>query len=147
MSREHLDILLVEDDKIDVKNVYRAFEKLKITNPLIVASNGLEALDMLRGTNGHSQVHPALVLLDLNMPRMNGIEFLANLREDAELHSLSVIVLTTSAEQKDIIDAYNFHVAGYIVKPMQSTEFLESVAILNQYWKICEKPSAMTGRC
>jgi len=142
MSREFLDVLLVEDDKIDVKNVYKAFEKLKISNPLVVASNGLEALDMLRGKNGHSQVYPTLVLLDLNMPRMNGIEFLANLREDEELHALSVVVLTTSAEQKDIIEAYDFHVAGYIVKAMQPTEFLESMATLHSYWKICEKPGA-----
>src|SRR5213595_2974430 len=102
-------ILLVEDDDVDVMNVKRAFEKNKILNPLYVAGNGLEALRMLRG----EEVPPSrrLVLLDLNMPGMGGIEFLRELRADPTLRATPVVILTTSGDEKDRIDAYDFHVA------------------------------------
>lgn len=97
-----INILLVEDDEVDILNVKRAFKKNGITNPLYFASNGLEALDMLRGTDTQSTIVPAhrrLILLDLNMPRMNGIEFLQALRADPNLKSIPVVVLTTSAAE------------------------------------------------
>src|SRR5262245_49313657 len=105
-----LNILLVEDDQVDVMNVRRAFEKNRIANPLYVAADGLDALQMLR-----SNLVPAerrIVLLDLNMPKMNGLEFLRELRADASLQAIPVIVLTTSNDERDKIEAYNFNVAG-----------------------------------
>src|SRR5205085_2190637 len=104
-----LHILLVEDDEVDVMNVKRAFDKNKILNPLYVATNGLEALSMLR--DGKVPAARRLVLLDLNMPGMGGIEFLRELRADPKLRMTPVVVLTTSGDEKDRIDAYDFHVA------------------------------------
>ena len=105
MMQQHLlNILLVEDDEVDVMNVKRAFQKAHITNPLFVAGNGLEALEMLRGDEMPKQRR--LVLLDLNMPRMNGIEFLRELRKDPELSATAVVVLTTSNDERDRVEVY-----------------------------------------
>lgn len=133
-----INILLVEDDKVDVKNVERALRKNNIANPLFVAGNGLEALAMLRdGTipNGRR-----LILLDLNMPKMNGIEFLKELRADPNLASSTVVVLTTSNDDQDKIDAYGLHVAGYLLKPVTFLNFVEVMATLNKYWTLVEMP-------
>ena len=133
-----LHILLVEDDEVDVMNVKRAFEKNKILNPLYVASNGLEALTMLR--EGKVPQARRLVLLDLNMPGMGGIEFLRELRADPKLRLTPVVVLTTSGDEKDRIDAYDFHVAGYLRKPVEFPNFMELTAALNKYWTLVEMP-------
>jgi CheY-like chemotaxis protein len=138
MTSPALNILLVEDDEIDVKNVKRAFLKNHITNPLFVAENGLQALEMLRG--GEVPKHRRIVLLDLNMPRMNGIEFLEELRKDPELTSTPVIVLTTSNDDLDKINAYNFNVAGYLVKPVTFPAFSDLMVTLNKYWTLVELP-------
>lgn len=139
-----LNILLVEDDELDVMNVQRAFKKNNITNPLYVAGNGLEALDMLRGKpNEAGQTIPhdrRIILLDLNMPKMGGIEFLRELRADPELRAITVIVLTTSDEERDKVDAYNLNVAGYILKPVTLPAFVEIMATLNKYWTVSELP-------
>jgi CheY-like chemotaxis protein len=139
-----LHILLVEDDELDVMNVRRAFKKNNITNPLYVAGNGLEALDMLRGKpNEQGQTMPRdrrIILLDLNMPKMGGIEFLRELRNDPELRLITVIVLTTSDEERDKVDAYNLNVAGYILKPVTLSAFVEIMATLNKYWTVSELP-------
>ena len=132
------NILLVEDDEVDVMNVRRAFKKNNIANPLHVASNGLEALEMLRSPAMARERR--LILLDLNMPRMNGIEFLRELRADAELRAIPVVVLTTSNEEKDRVEAYNLNVAGYIVKPVTLINFVETMATLNKYWTLSELP-------
>jgi CheY-like chemotaxis protein len=129
-------ILLVDDDDIDVMNVRRAFEKGKIENPLYHAEDGLAALEMLR--DGTIPKQRRLVLLDLNMPRMNGIEFLKELRADPELHGTAVVVLTTSDEERDRIEAYHFHVAGYLVKPVRFLSFIELMTTLNRYWTLME---------
>ena len=133
-----LNILLVEDDAVDVMNVRRAFEKNKIVNPLHVAQNGIEALQMLR--NGHVPGDRRLVLLDLNMPRMNGIEFLRHVRTDPHLNLIPVVVLTTSADEKDKVEAFNLNVAGYLVKPVTFGDFAELMATLNKYWTLVEFP-------
>jgi CheY-like chemotaxis protein len=133
-----LHILLVEDDEVDVMNVKRAFEKNKILNPLYIASNGLEALSMLR--EGKVPQARRLVLLDLNMPGMGGIEFLRELRADPKLRLTPVVVLTTSGDEKDRIDAYDFHVAGYLRKPVEFPNFMELTAALNKYWTLVEMP-------
>ena len=133
-----LNILLVEDDQVDVMNVRRAFEKNRITNPLYVAGDGLEALEMLRA--GKVPRERRLVLLDLNMPRMNGIEFLRELRADPALHLTPVVVLTTSDDERDKIKAYDLNVAGYLLKPVTFTNFVEAMAALNKYWTLVELP-------
>jgi CheY-like chemotaxis protein len=138
MSDRVLNILLVEDDAVDVMNVRRAFERNNVSNPLYVAGNGLEALDILR--NGTVPKERRLILLDLNMPKMNGIEFLQALRADPELASTPVVVLTTSNDDQDKIDAYNLNVAGYLLKPVTFSNFCERMATLNKYWTLVEMP-------
>jgi CheY-like chemotaxis protein len=141
MSDKLLHILLVDDDDVDVMNVKRAFKRNNIINPLYVACDGLEALEMLRsdGPDGVPKER-RLILLDLNMPRMNGLEFLRELREDPELRYLTVIVLTTSDDERDKVEAYNLNVAGYIIKPVTFLAFVEAMAALNKYWSINELP-------
>jgi len=123
-------------------NVKRAFQKSNIQNPLHIAHNGVDALEMLRGTNGFSKINPTprIILLDINMPKMNGIEFLKELRSDKDLHNISVFVMTTSNSDKDRIDAYEYNVAGYIVKPISFDKFVAAVSILNNFWQLCEQP-------
>ena len=138
MSDRTLNILLVEDDEVDVMNVRRAFERNNVSNPLYVAGNGLEALEMLR--DGTVPAERRLILLDLNMPRMNGIEFLQALRADPELSSAPVVVLTTSNDDQDKIDAYNLNVAGYLLKPVTFSNFCERMTTLNKYRTLVEMP-------
>ena len=143
MHERALHILLVEDDELDVMNVQRAFRKNNIANPLYVASNGIEALEMLRGRDGNKPAVPEdrrLILLDLNMPRMGGIEFLRELRADPRLRHITVVVLTTSDEERDKVDAYHLNVAGYILKPVTLSAFVEIMATLNKYWTVNELP-------
>lgn len=138
MDDRQLNVLLVEDDQVDVMNVQRAFKKNNIANPLWVAGNGVEALDKLR--SGQVPLSRLLVLLDLNMPRMNGIEFLRSIRSDDELRHLPVVVLTTSDDERDRVEAYHLNVAGYIVKPVTFVNFCEAMATLNKYWALVEMP-------
>jgi CheY-like chemotaxis protein len=138
MSDRVLNILLVEDDEVDVMNVKRAFERNNVSNPLFVAGNGLDALDMLRSDRIPRERR--LILLDLNMPKMNGIEFLQALRADPELASTPVVVLTTSNDDQDKIDAYNLNVAGYLLKPVTFSNFCERMTTLNKYWTLVEMP-------
>lgn len=141
MSDKLINILLVEDDEVDVMNVKRAFQKNNLTNPLYHAGNGIEALLMLRGAEGHTPIPiPRIILLDLNMPRMGGIEFLHELRKDEILKNISVFIMTTSNEDKDKVDAYNLNVAGYILKPLSMENFVSAVSILKNYWTLCEYP-------
>ena len=124
-------------------NVKRAFKRNRITNPLFVAGNGLEALAMLRGQVEDGSEIPdtrRIILLDINMPKMNGIEFLQELRQDPALAPTPVIVLTTSDEDQDRIEAYKLNVAGYILKPVTFSSFAEVMAALNKYWTLCEMP-------
>ncbi len=142
MIERELNILLVEDDDLDVMNVQRAFRKNNITNPLFVASNGLEALRVLRGEHPTIKMprERRLILLDLNMPQMGGIEFLSELRADPQLAPTTVIVLTTSDEERDKVEAYKLNVAGYILKPVTLMAFVEIMAALNKYWSVNELP-------
>ncbi|TDE12150.1 response regulator [Dyadobacter psychrotolerans] len=134
-----MTILLVEDDEVDIMNVKRAFKKNNISNPLLVAHNGIEALELLR-SKAVDAPKPKIVLLDLNMPRMGGIEFLKEIRQDQELSALSVFIMTTSNEDGDKIDAFNLNVAGYILKPLSMDRFIAAVSTLNSYWTLCEFP-------
>ena len=132
-------ILLVEDDEVDIMNVQRAFKKNSFPYPLYVANNGLEALAMLR-SEGKTQLNPTpkIILLDINMPKMGGIEFLRELRSDPDLRSISVFVLTTSNDDCDRIAAYDLNVAGYILKPVSYESFSQAVATLGAYWDLCQ---------
>jgi CheY-like chemotaxis protein len=136
-----LNILLVEDDEVDVMTVQRAFKKGNINNPLYIAGNGIEALAMLRGQSGIVPAMPTerrIILLDLNMPKMNGLEFLQELRADPAIRQTPVVVLTTSNEEQDRIQAYDLNVAGYILKPITFGNFVELMVTLNKYWALCE---------
>jgi CheY-like chemotaxis protein len=133
-----LNILLVEDDQVDVMNVKRAFDRNRISNPLYVAGDGIEALRMLR--SGEVPSERRIILLDLNMPKMSGIEFLRELRSDPALQLTPVVVLTTSNDERDKIEAYNLNVAGYLLKPVTFINFVEVMAALNKYWTLVELP-------
>ena len=138
MTDRALNILLVEDDEVDVMNVQRAFERNHMTSALFIAGNGIEALEMLRSNRIPKQRR--LILLDLNMPKMNGIEFLEELRADPELSSTPVVVLTTSNDDQDKLDAFNFNVAGYLLKPVTFNAFCDKMATLDKYWALVEMP-------
>jgi len=134
-------ILLVDDDKVDAKAIQRSLRDLKIANPVIEAQDGIVALDRLRGENGMDKVpQPCLVLLDLNMPRMGGIEFLEELRGDPSLCRTLVFVMTTSAAEEDRMQAYGKNVAGYVLKHRPGHSFIEAVSMLNHYWRVIEFP-------
>lgn len=138
MDDRSLNILLVDDDEVDVMTVKRAFAKSNITNPVFVATNGVEALEMLRGPR--LPAARRLILLDLNMPKMNGIELLRELRGDPALAATTVVVLTTSNEDRDRVEAYRLNVAGYLLKPVTFHAFAEVVAAINKYWTLQEMP-------
>jgi CheY-like chemotaxis protein len=136
-------LLHVEDDDICQMMLSRAFKKSKIANPISGARDGIEALEMLRGTNARERLpRPFLILLDLNMPRMNGIEFLKELRRDEDLRKSIVFVLTTSDADEDKVEAYNLGVAGYILKSNPANAFMEAAALLDTYWRVVELPRA-----
>ncbi|MEW8662121.1 MAG: response regulator, partial [Candidatus Thiodiazotropha sp.] len=129
-------ILLIEDDRVDIMTVQRALQKNNLSNPLHVARTGLQALDMLRGANGVVKLDPlpALILLDLNLPKMSGIEFLQELRKDPQLSALRIIVLTSSNEPQDRAAAFEYEVDDYIVKPHSFDEFTRAVAAILALW-------------
>jgi CheY-like chemotaxis protein len=135
-------ILLVDDDKVDAIAVRRSFQQLQITNPVTVALNGIEALEYLRGANGREKIaSPYLILLDLNMPSMGGIEFLGELRRDPLLRHSLVIVVTASSAEEDRVRAYDKNIAGYVMKHRAGESFLESINMLEDYWRIIEFPN------
>ncbi len=137
-----VNLLLVDDDEVDVQGLKRAFAKNRIGNPITVARDGIEALEILRGENGRAKLpRPHLILLDLNMPRMNGIEFLETIRADEELRTAIVFMITTSKAEEDKARAYGQNVAGYIVKQDPARTFMEAVTLIESYWKIVELPS------
>lgn len=128
-------ILLVEDDKVDAMAVKRALRDLKVTNPLEHRINGEEALEYLRANLDNP---PAIILLDLNMPRMNGLEFLKIAKADPDLRSIPVIVLTTSKEEQDRVASYDLGVAGYMIKPVDYPQFIEVIRTIHMYWTLSE---------
>lgn len=137
-----ISLLLVDDDDIDVESVQRAFRKQRIANPITVAKDGLEALAILRGEDGHERlIRPYLILLDLNMPRMGGIEFLEAIRQADDLKDSVVFVLTTSDDDRDVVTAYKNQVAGYMVKSRVGEDFVEMIGMLDHYWRVVELPS------
>ena len=134
IKQHEVRILLVEDDEIDAEAVIRGFRAAKIANDITVARDGVEALQMLRGVGEEGLPRPNIVLLDLNMPRMNGIEFLEELRRDPEFTDTVVFVLTTSIAEEDRNRSYQEHVAGYMVKSDVGPSFKKAVGMLKRYW-------------
>jgi CheY-like chemotaxis protein len=128
-------ILLAEDDEVDVKALRWAFDKLKIANPLVVARDGVEAWEMLP-----TLPRPYLIITDINMPRMNGIELLRKIRESDEYRDSIVFALTTSNDEQDKIDAYHLNVAGYMLKTDMGTSFQRAISLIDNYWKVVEFP-------
>lgn len=139
MKQVHL--LLVEDDEVDAESVIRGFRKLEIKNPITIAQDGIEALHLLRGDkNGSAVSHPYLIVLDINMPRMNGLEFLDELRADARLRNSIVFVLTTSEADRDRCEAYEHNVAGYLLKSRAGEDFTQVIKLLEHFWRYVEFP-------
>ncbi len=141
MKRD-IPVLLVEDDDVDVENVVRAFEENKITNPLYVTGNGEEALAFLRHEGAYCDQEeiprPGIILLDISMPIMDGIEFLTVVKNDDDLKRIPVIVLTTSQEERDRVESFKLSVAGYIVKPVEFEDFVSTVQVIDVYWTLSE---------
>ncbi|HEY5505260.1 MAG TPA: response regulator [Sedimentisphaerales bacterium] len=130
-------ILLAEDDSVDAMTVKRAFSELKVSNELIRVTNGEEAIEYLKT---HTDKKPCVILLDLNMPKMNGIEFLEVAKADNELRQIPVVVLTTSKDDHDKLESFKFSVAGYIVKPVDYRKFVDAMKVLDLYWTLSELP-------
>ncbi|MGZ9809903.1 response regulator [Pseudoroseicyclus sp. H15] len=135
-----LNLLLVEDDDGDAKAVRRAFDRSRIANPIVRARDGLEALTMLRERIDTLPDQPFLLLVDINMPRMNGHEFVSAVRADARLHGHTIFMMTTSRDDRDLCIAMQNHVAGYITKQRAGADFLALVDTLDSYWRIVEMP-------
>ncbi len=138
MRKETVQVLLVEDNEVDVEAVRRAFDQHRISNPLLVARDGYAALEALR--TGHVR-RPYVILLDLNLPRMGGLELLEKLRSDPELSDSVVFVLTTSKRDEDKVASYHHHIAGYIVKGDVGAGFMDLMNLLGAYWRVVELPS------
>jgi CheY-like chemotaxis protein len=136
-SHSQLSILLVEDDAVDVMSVKRALRELNASHALNVAGNGEEALAFLRDA---SHALPGIILLDINMPRMNGLDFLKVLKADDLLRRIPAIVLTTSKEEKDRLESFNLSAAGYMIKPVEYSGFVEVVRTIQRYWILSEMP-------
>ncbi|HEY5567428.1 MAG TPA: response regulator [Gammaproteobacteria bacterium] len=132
-----VNILLVEDDEIDVRAFLWTFEQLKIANPVTVAKDGVEGWEKLK-----SLPRPYLIVMDINMPRMNGLELLKKIRDSEEFRDSIVFVLTTSTDEQDKFDAYNLNVAGYMIKSDMGTSFNRAISMVENYWKVVELPGA-----
>lgn len=129
-------VLLVEDDQVDAMTVERAFKELKISNEIVHRINGEEALAYLETATKA----PCLILLDINMPKMNGIEFLGELKANDKFKRIPVVVLTTSNDQKDKFETYDLGVSGYMLKPVDYQQFVYLMREIDVYWTLSEVP-------
>jgi len=136
--RNSQPILLVEDDRVDVMTVERALKDVEVTNQLVCTGNGEEALEYLKTENNKK---PCVILLDLNMPKMNGIEFLKIAKADDALRSIPVVVLTTSKTAQDVVESFKLGAAGYMVKSVDYRKFVDTVRTIDLYWTLSELPN------
>jgi CheY-like chemotaxis protein len=136
-AKQAVTILLIEDDDVDALAVERSFTKRRIGNSIVRAKDGLEGLEALK--SGQVKT-PFIILLDLQMPRMNGLEFLSAVRKDPNLSSAVIFVLTTSRAESDILASYENHIAGYFVKEDVGANFSEMIDVLEGYWQIAYLP-------
>ena len=132
-------ILLVEDDTVDAMTVKRAMRDLKVSNPVAHVTDGEEALAYLKDP---AKPRPCLILLDINMPKMNGIEFLRAVKSDTDLQNLPVVMLTTSTNDRDIIQSFHLSAAGYMIKPVDYKQFVETIRTIDAYWRLSRIPKA-----
>jgi CheY-like chemotaxis protein len=137
MKLANKPLLVIEDDQVDVMTIKRALKEIHVANPVVHMENGEDAIAHLRDTNREK---PCIILLDLNMPVMSGIEFLQVVKNDTELRKFPVIVLTTSEEQQDKLQSFNLGVAGYMTKPVDYRQFVEVMRSIDSYWTISELP-------
>lgn len=137
MKTPNKPILVVEDDEVDIMTIRRALKEIHVLNPIVPQENGERALAWLHDATNEK---PCIILLDLNMPVMNGIEFLHIIKKDEQLRRFPVVVLTTSEEQQDKVNSFNFSVAGYMAKPVDYRQFVEVMRSIDLYWSISELP-------
>lgn len=137
MMNSKKPILLVEDDKVDAMTVKRSLREIHVTNDVSVVGNGEEALQFLRRPGAEC---PCIILLDLNMPKMNGLELLQILKKDPSFKKVPVVVLTTSKNDQDKFESFDLGVAGYMIKPVDYQQFVEVVRTINLYWTLSEMP-------
>jgi CheY-like chemotaxis protein len=136
--RSSMPVMIIEDDAADVLIIKRAIKELHIKNELVQVNNGEEGLEYLKN---HSNSAPCIIFLDLNMPKMNGIEFLKIIKNDDKLKEIPVIALTTSQNHDDISSCFKTGIAGYIVKPVDYKKFVKAIRIVDLYWMISQMPS------
>jgi len=135
MAKQHYDILLVEDNPADIRITQEAFKEAGVGNNLRIVKDGLEALVYLKQEAPHHNApRPDLILLDLNMPRLDGREVLAEIKNDGALRKIPVIILTTSEADEDILNSYNLHANCYIPKPIDLDEFIEVIRSIEDFW-------------
>ena len=146
VNADAVDILLVEDNPNDLELALRALKKHNLSNNVIVARDGAEALDFIFGTGSyaHRQIEkiPKLVLLDLKLPKVDGLEVLRRIKADERTKTIPVVVLTSSQEERDVVDSYRLGVNSYIVKPVDFDQFIDCVSELGLYWLVCNQPPA-----
>ncbi|BCE01152.1 response regulator [Marinicellulosiphila megalodicopiae] len=135
---QEVTLFLIEDDDVDAMMIERSFEKNKIANKIVRAIDGVDAFEKLES---NFVTNPFVILLDLQMPRMNGLEFLTKLRANDKYSALVVFVLTTSENENDILASYKQHISGYFVKGKVGDNFIDIVNTLNSYWKIVHLPN------
>lgn len=149
-SVDPIDLLLVEDNPRDVELTLHAFGQHKLANRVHVVRDGAEALDFLFAEGDYSgratMAHPRVVLLDLKLPKVDGIEVLRAIRQDPRTRTLPVVVLTSSQEERDIVEAYRLGVNSYIVKPLDFEKFGKAVSALGMYWLVLNQPPAEAAR-
>jgi two-component system response regulator len=134
-------ILLVEDNPDDVMFTLRAFEKNKIFNDVVVAADGEQALEYLLPADEYKALRPALVLLDVNLPKVNGLEVLRRIRSNSRTAGLPVVVLTTSNEERDIVDSYRLGANSFVRKPVMFGDFVDATKVLGVYWLLVNEPA------
>ncbi len=136
--RSSKPIMIVEDDVADVLIIKKALNELQINNKLVQLNNGEEGIDYL---NNNSNEQPCIIFLDLNMPKMNGIEFLKIIKNEESLRQIPVVALTTSINKDDICACFKSGIAGYIVKPVDFRKFVKAIRIVDLYWMLSQMPS------
>lgn len=137
MNAKTKPVLVVEDDQVDLMTIERALRAIECANPVVHVENGEDALRYLHDAG---QQMPCLILLDINMPIMNGLEFLQQVKQDPQLRSFPIVMLTTSEEQEDILNSFNLGAAGYMAKQMDYREFVEVMRSMDRYWSFSELP-------
>lgn len=130
-------IMLVEDDEVDQMTVKRALKEVHVTNPLLIANDGEQGIELLKDP---AQTRPGIILCDIKMPRMNGIEFVQAIKKEPELKRIPVVMLTSSREEQDRLESFELGVAGYMLKPVDYVQFIELVRTIDLYWTLSELP-------